>query len=456
MTGFELRCKQRYPGFIMRTLRRLLGVALLLAACLPAQDAVRSLTILHTNDLHARLLPDDQGRGGFAALAAGIRRERAGCDACLLLNAGDLVQGTPVSTLFHGLPVYEIANLFGYDAATLGNHEFDYGWEQVARFVHTARYPVVTANVVDQDGHLLASAPYVVLKANGVRVGVIGELLGDMIQYTTPDKMGPWHALPVVETVRKYADELRGQADLIVVLGHINDSEATQILHEAPAVSVVVSGHDHTGLRTPEEYQGRINVRANGYGRDFGRLDLEVNVPEHKMVSWKWRTIPVEAKNITPAEDVAALVEQWEAKVSKIVDVPVGEARHTIAGPELKHLIERAMIEETGADFAFMNQGGVRDRLPEGRLLARHIWNVMPFDNLVVVGRFPGSKLPASVLAGRTVDPQREYTLAVSDFTAANQSGPGELGTTGLAFPQNGPLLRDLLIEWVKKKKVLE
>ena len=83
----------------------------------------------------------------------------------------------------------------------------------MARFVHTARYPVVTANVVDQEGRLLTAAPYVVLKANGVRVGVIGELLGDMIQYTTPDKMGPWHALPVVETVRKYADELRGQAD---------------------------------------------------------------------------------------------------------------------------------------------------------------------------------------------------------------------------------------------------
>jgi len=455
MTRIEPRCK-RYSGFMMRTLRRFLVTALLVTAWLHAADTVRSLTILHTNDLHARLLPDEQGRGGFAALAAAIRRERTGCAACLLLNAGDLVQGTPVSTLFHGLPVYEIANLFGFDAATLGNHEFDYGWEQVARFVHTAQYPVVTANVVDQEGHLLAVAPYVVLKTNGIRVGVIGEVLGDLIQYSTPDKLGPWHTLPVVETARKYADELRGRTDLIVVLGHINDSEATQILHEAPTVSIVVSGHDHTALRAAEEYQGRINVRADGYGKDFGRLDLQVNVAEHKMVSWKWRTIPVEANHITPAADVAVLVGQWEAKVSKIVDVPIGEARHAIAGPDLKRLIERAMMEETGADFAFMNQGGVRDKLPEGRLLARNIWNVMPFDNIVVVGRFPGSKLPANVLAGRVVDPQREYSLAVTDFTAANQSAPAQLAATGLEFPQTGPLLRDLLIDWVKKKKVVE
>ena len=83
------------------------------------------LTILHTNDLHARLAPLTDGRGDFAYLAATIRRERTDCDQCILLNAGDLVQGTPVSTLFHGLPVYEIANLFGYSAATLGNHDFD-------------------------------------------------------------------------------------------------------------------------------------------------------------------------------------------------------------------------------------------------------------------------------------------------------------------------------------------
>lgn len=441
---------------MMRTIHRFAGIVLLLAAGLAAQDAVRPLTILHTNDLHARLLPDEHGRGGFAVLAGAIRRERAGCPGCLLLNAGDLVQGTPVSTLFHGLPVYQIANLFGFDAATLGNHEFDYGWEQVTRFMQTARFPVVTANVVDGEGRLLTAQPYVVLTANGVRVAVIGAILGDLRQYETPGKLGAWHALPVIETVRKYADEVRGKSDLIVVLGHLNDAEAIQILHEVPAVSVVVSGHDHTGLRTPDEYQGRINVRVSGYGREFGRLDLRVNVAAHQLTGWKWRVIPVDGKGGAPAAEVAALVGEWEAKVAKIVDVPIGEARREIAGPELKRLIERAVVEETGADFAFMNQGGVRDKLPKGRLLARNIWNVMPFDNVVVSGRFPGSKLPAVVTEGRTVDPRKEYTLAVSDFTAANQSAHGELQSSGLEFPQRGPMLRDLLIDWVKKRKVLE
>ena len=439
----------------MRFTRRFFPLLLILAAGLPAQDAVRTLTILHTNDLHAHLLPDDQGRGGFAALARAIRRERQGCTDCILLNAGDLVQGTPVSTIYKGLPIYEISNLFGYDAACLGNHEFDYGWQQVAQFIRTAKYPVVAANVTQAKEVLVLADPYVILKVGGLRVAVIGVVMGDLDRYTTPDKMGTWRARPVIPAVRKYAEKLRPQSDLIVVLGHLEDAEATQILHEVPEVSVVVSGHDHTGMKVAEEYQGRVNVRVSGYGRELGRLDLRVDVPGHKVASYKWRAIPIEGK-IPPAEDIAALVGDWEAKVSRIVDVPIGEARREIAGPDLKRLIERAMMDETGADFAYMNQGGVRDKIPQGRVLSRTIWNVMPFDDQVVVGHFPGSKLPPVVLGGRKVDPNKEYALAVTDFTAANQNKPGQLETTGLVFPKKGQQLRDLLILWVNKKKVLE
>src|ERR1051326_214070 len=126
----------------------------------------RAVTILHTNDIHARLTPTERGKGGFAQLAAVIQRERQNCAGCLLLNAGDLVQGSPVSTIFHGEPVYKVANLFGFDAATLGNHEFDYGWEITRRFLAIANYPIVTANLVDDRGSRMTKHPYVILKAN--------------------------------------------------------------------------------------------------------------------------------------------------------------------------------------------------------------------------------------------------------------------------------------------------
>ncbi len=182
--------------------------AVLLLACGILAAEVRTLTILHLNDLHAHISPEN-GRGGFAYLATAITRERANCIDCILLNAGDLVQGSPVSTIFHGAPIYELANLLGFDAATLGNHEFDYGWAQARNFTETARYPIVTANVVNAAGMTLTPKAYVILKVNGLRVAVIGGMTDTLKSLATPNSLGEWHTTPVVAAVRKYAAELQ-------------------------------------------------------------------------------------------------------------------------------------------------------------------------------------------------------------------------------------------------------
>src|SRR5690349_24191211 len=145
----------------------LLAAALLV--CVSGFAEVRALTILHTNDLHGHISPAENHTGGFAYLAAALRKERANCADCIFLNAGDLVQGTPVSTIFHGLPLYEIGNLLKFDAATLGNHEFDYAWPQAKKFIATAKYPVVTANLENGKGEAFTK-PYVILPVNGLRV----------------------------------------------------------------------------------------------------------------------------------------------------------------------------------------------------------------------------------------------------------------------------------------------
>jgi len=432
---------------------------LLVALCLVALSGlaadIRSLTILHTNDLHARFLPLENRRGGFAYLAAAIRRERAHCDDCILLNAGDLVQGSPVSSIYHGLPVYEVANMLGFDAATLGNHEFDYGWPQVKRFIETAGYPVVTANLVDANGRLFTPKPYVILTVNGLRVAIIGGMTESLKTLTNPRSMGGCHTLPLVETVRKYAAEVRPQADLIVLLAHIDAQEEQAILHEVPDVAVLVTGHIHSGIPKADVFDGRILVRMKCYGEELGRLDLRVDTAKKAPVEWSWKKIVIDSTAIEPAPDVAAAVKHWEDEVTVRVDRPLAVATRSFSKGELKALIEQAIREETGADLAFINLGGVRDILPRGQLLERHIWNIMPFDDTVVVGTFKGRDLPAVVTKGRTIDPTREYTLAVSDFTAANQGTQENLRTTGLEFPHEVGLMRDLLIDWFRKKKVI-
>jgi len=265
-------------------IRRRLALALL--ACAPLAAEIRSLTILHTNDLHARMMPLENHHGGFAFLATVIRRERAGCHDCILLNAGDVAQGSPVSTIFHGLPVFEVANLFGFDAGTLGNHDFDYGWMQARKFIQISNYPIVSSNVVDAEGRLFAPQPYVILQVNGLRVAVIGAMTDDLKTLTIPKLMERWHTTPVLDTTRKLAAELKGQSDLIVLLGHITGQEELKFLAEATEIPVLVTGHLHNGLPQPLMQDGRILVRVKGYAEELGRLELKVDTVKKAPVAW--------------------------------------------------------------------------------------------------------------------------------------------------------------------------
>ena len=433
---------------------RLLTAALLLLA--PASAEVRTLTILHTNDLHARISPLDNGNGGFAHVAAAVKRERAGCKDCIFLNAGDLVQGSPVSTIFHGLPVFEISNLLGFEAATLGNHEFDYAWPQAKKFLRTARYPVVTSNIENEKGQQFTEKPYVILNVNGLRVAVVGAMTDSLKTLTTPKLLENWRTTPVVETARKHAREARNRADLVVLLAHITGEEETAFLETAPELPVLVTGHIHRGIDRPMTHDGRVLVRVRAYGEEIGRLDLKVDTEKKAPVAWEWKRIPIDSRKIAPDPEVARLVKRWEDEVTARVDARLAMSKRAFTKTEVKAIIERAMREQTGADFAFMNLGGVRDVLPQGQLLNRHIWNIMPFDNTVVIGTFKGRDLPATVVGGRQIEPGRDYTLAVSDYTAANQEGSGSLNAKGLKFPNEVGLLRDILIDWFRKKRTIE
>ncbi len=434
-------------------MRRFFCLTLLAALQLAAE--VRTLTILHTNDLHSRLSPLANHQGGFAYLASVIRQQREGCTDCIVLNAGDLAQGTPVSTIYKGAPVFEIANLLGFDAFALGNHDFDYGWQQTRRFIGMSKYPMISSNIVDAQNRLFTEKPWLILKVNGLRIGIIGAMTDNLRYLTTTSLMGEWHTTPVVETVRRYVAELRPQTDLIVVLAHIGPDEEKAFLAETN-VPVIVSGHLHNGMEQAMTTPDHILVRVRGYGEQLGRLELKVDTQKKAVVSWAWKYVVVDNDTTKPAADVAALVKVWEDKVAEVVDHPLATSKRQLPKAEVRTLLEQAMIQASGADFAFMNSGGVRDILPAGPLLVRHVWNIMPFDNRVAWGVFKGRDLPEIVKKNHTLDPDKDYKLAVPDFVAENQSAPDTLNTKGLKFEHDSGLLRDALETLIRDRKVIE
>jgi 5'-nucleotidase / UDP-sugar diphosphatase len=444
-------------SLVLRRRILLASAFLLLAGC--RQSTVHEFTILHINDFHDRLLPDPDGIGGAAHLATLLKRERAAANAALTLSAGDLVEGTPVSTLYQGAPDYEIANNLGIDVNCLGNHEFDYGWRKIRDFMQIASFPTVSANTVDASGNRLVNPPYVIRDVGGMRVAVVGALLEGLLNNTTSDRVGPYGTAPIVETLRPIVARAKEQADMVVVLGHIEKTEGESILHNLPDVSVVVIGHDHKPWKEPVEIDGKFVIHAEGYGRQVGRMVLSYDIATRRIVSHEWTGIPVDDREYPADPTVEAQVEKWEARVSALVDVPIGRATREIPRAEVRNLMVQAMLDRFPADFAFTNRGGVRDSLHQGELLARHVGNVMPFANAVVTLEIPGDQLAAlkdpsggtDAVVMAPLDPKRVYRLDTTDFVAQSWADKGQ------AFPRHdqGVLLRDVLIDWIKQRKVI-
>ena len=423
-----------------------LRLSLLLLAALAAQCAdIERVTILHLNDLHARMLPDEQGRGGFAHVATAIAAERSKSENAIVLHAGDMVQGSPVSTIFEGTPVFEVANRLGFDAHCLGNHEFDYGWEKIAEFQHVTDAPILAANVLNAQGERLVPAT-AVLTAGDLRIGIVGALTAGLARLIKPAQAGPWRATPLVDSLREPVAQMNARADLVVVLGHLFDDEDEAILRGLRDVDVLVGGHDHGGRDTELLIDGRIGVKLRPYGRELGRLDIAFDRDAARIVQHRWRRIPISQDRFPAKPDIAALVDQWESKVSELVDVEIAECVRALGRDDVKRLIERALRETTGAQIAFMNRGGVRDSLAEGTVMARHIWNILPFDNALVEATVRGDRLPEAARASQDLEPGRMYRFVTNDYVA------GLPEFAGFDFTAHELTLRDAVLNWVKAR----
>lgn len=224
-------------------------VAFVLVACTP-QD---HLTILHTNDTHSQVEPKTNDQGGYARRMGLIRQERKADKHLLLLDAGDFCQGTPYFNFYHGRVELDAMNRMGYDAATLGNHEFDNGLDTLAAVLKTARFPIVCANY-DFTGTAMegVTQAYAIVRKGGLKIGIFG--LGCDPKGIIADK----NFLPAVfldpyPVAQEMADTLRAQkCDIVVCLSHMGtygkapeDVCDVQLAKNTRGIDVIIGGHTH-------------------------------------------------------------------------------------------------------------------------------------------------------------------------------------------------------------------
>ncbi len=275
------------------------------SAILPTE---RKLTILHTNDQHSRIEPFDASytrnpnQGGFARRAALIQKIRSEESNVLLLDSGDTFQGTPYFNFFGGEVEFKLMSMMGYDASTMGNHDFDNGLEGFKKVQPNAKFPFICSNY-DFKNTLLEgqTVPYKTFNKNGIKVGIFG--VGIQLAGLVGKKScGETEYLDPVEIAQQYSEFLRNEkkCDLVICLSHIGydykdapDKISDKILaSKTEGIDLILGGHTHTFLPEPQTFLNRAgkNVLVNQVGWAgllLGKLDFYFDKDKKvKNISW--------------------------------------------------------------------------------------------------------------------------------------------------------------------------
>jgi 2',3'-cyclic-nucleotide 2'-phosphodiesterase (5'-nucleotidase family) len=404
--------------------------AALAAACSTSAGAQsgtppKRLRVIATSDVHGHLLteatPASGGRpaGGMAVLAAYFDSARSRFDgATLVLSSGDDMQGTTISNLSGGRAAIEAMNAAGYDAAALGNHEFDWGLGALRARIRQSRFPWLAANVyvAGTTRNPEWVRPWMMIDRGGVRTAVVGVALVSTPRVVMAGRVAGLDFGPEAAAIDRSVRQARAAgADFVVVAVH--DGAWCETPGSAPAeesagchgdlldvvravtepVDLVLGGHSHRRVLT--SVNGIPVLEAAAYSSAFATVDLERRggrtLVTRRSVQAAW------ADSVTPDTAVARIVAGWDRRARAVSERPVATlaaALDTVGGDyALGRLMADAYRRAGHAQAALVNNGSVRRGLPAGTITFGDLYELQPFQNRIVVQQVTGAQLRAAL-----------------------------------------------------------
>jgi len=391
----------------MRTLRRIVAVGALIAA--GAALAGQPFTLLFFNDFHARLepftLPGDTAEvGGLARLAGLADQIRAANEAAgvptFLVIAGDVLQGTPFSTVYKGAVEFECLNQMDVAAMCLGNHEFDYGQENLRALIGGANFPVLAANVTaaatGEGPTFTAGTTW--FDVGGKKILVMALTTPETSVTTAPKNVAGLTFLEPTAVAARLVEQRKGEAAAFIEVTHLGFEKDVALARAVPALDIIVGGHSHTKVDEPEKVGDTVIVSAYEYGEYLGRLDAELK-DEGGVAVKSYELLPVTATAPADAAVAAVIAEYKKGLGEKLAEV-VGHLDTLLAYKASREretnfgdFVADAMRTATGADVALFNAGGIRADLGPGDVTVGDVLTALPFGNEVVVLDVPGRVL---------------------------------------------------------------
>ncbi len=343
------------------------------AACTPRE---RTLVILSTNDMHAKIQR-------FPQLAAAVEACRDTAQLVLLVDAGDRWTGNAFvdKVPAPGKPIVELMNRLGYDVVTVGNHEFDHGQAYLGRMLDSMDFEVVAVNVVSDTATFPQLPPYAIVKRGGVRIGIVGAVTNyegpghpagnksSFVGLTFPD--------PQAEAM-KYAAELRPKVDVLILLSHMGDDRDMELLNKTQLFDLAIGGHTHVVLDTL--VNGTLLTQTGKNLQNVGASTVRLR--GHKVESVDFRVVSLDG--YAPDEAFARQVEDYYADAE--LNKAIGKFALPADKAGLANWMASAIADEADADLGLYHVGGVRlDGIAAGDVSRARVYDLEPFGTRIAV-----------------------------------------------------------------------
>ncbi|MCJ7582320.1 MAG: 5'-nucleotidase C-terminal domain-containing protein [Candidatus Aminicenantes bacterium] len=386
-----------------------LFVLALIFCCCSLQGSKKSLilTILHTNDQHGHTLSythEGKDIGGLAERITLIKRlkEKAisAKGICLLFDAGDVTSGTLFSDSFFAEPDWKIYSKY-YDAITLGNHDFDFPFDTTFNLIRKFRAPVISSNIYGRQTGQLIFPPYNIFQKENWKIAVIGVSHPDTPLISTLGNDERLEFRSVEEAVGLYVEELRKTNDLIIVLSHLGEDD--KLAKAVRGIDLIVGGHSHARFETPIKENNTLLVNAGYGGQYIGQLSLLLTREKNEVTVRQidYELLPVTG-DLPPDKKILSLLQPYKRKFGDRGQAIIGEtgeifSRTPLAGSMSSSMLANLVADSyryvTNADFAFVNEGGLRADLDKGPVTIDELHQVQPFNNTLIVFSLTGAQI---------------------------------------------------------------
>ncbi|MCT4632363.1 MAG: 5'-nucleotidase C-terminal domain-containing protein [Firmicutes bacterium] len=373
----------------------------------------KEIIVVHTNDTHARLEEGKYAGMGFDKIATYVRDLRAQGKNVLLLDAGDTFHGQTIATISKGASVAQVLNRMEYDALVAGNHDFNYGQDRLVELNKLTTFPILTSNVKKADGTTLVE-DYVIKEVDGVKIGIFGICTPETTYMTHPKNVEGLTFEDPIESARMHVKMLQDMdVDMIIALTHVGLDESSkvvssQIAEQVDGIDLMVDGHSHTTLKDGLKVNDTLIVQTGEYDKNLGIVKIKLMDNKVKDMSAMLLS-KEEGAALDSDPEIEILFGKLKAANDKITSVIVAETPIKLDGERqdvrtgetnLGNLIADAMINESGADIAFTNGGGIRASIEAGQISKGDVITVLPFGNYIVTKNVKGSDIKAAIEHG--------------------------------------------------------